>query len=110
MKNPKVVAVATGDKSVSKEKLAYLPVLFVNLEAEADFFILGNIPFGIIIGYPTLNPPEGVLRFRAEEVRIVYQVQYSILLVLSDYSQVRELIGCSDRKDFTSGMIMRSQF
>lgn len=103
MKTSKVVTVATGAKSSAKGKLAKVPVLFDNLEAEIDFIIMENIPFSFIVGRSTLKRLGGVLDYKAEKVSMDYHGQDSIFPILSEYSQPLDLVGRTDSEDFTSG-------
>lgn len=59
---------ATGDKSGAIGKLVRVPVLFGKLQADVDFIVLRNIPFGVVIGCPTIKRLEDILDFPAEVV------------------------------------------
>lgn len=50
-----------------------------------DFIVLGNVPFDLVIGRPTLKRLGGVLDFRAEEVRFQYRAQEAVIPMVSEY-------------------------
>lgn len=68
--------------------------------------MLSNAPFHLVVGCPLLKHLGGVLDFKFEEVQLDYREQQSILPMVSEHEQPREVAGNTDSEDFTSNTDM----
>lgn len=98
----KEVPVATGAKYGAAGKIASLPVLLDDLQAEVDFMVPQNVPLDFIIGRLTTKILGDVLDFPAEVLRLNYRAQTAVIPMMLKYMQSRNISEATSSNDFTS--------